>query len=547
MPISPPSPPSSPPPSPPPSAPSPTPAAGSPFTRAWHAARSNLQLTVSAGVIALIVLWGLASPATLGTFFGTLLASITRNFGWLYLWVVLGLVGLALFLALSRYGDLKLGDEDEEPEFSTATWFAMLFAAGMGIGLVFWGVAEPVSHYGLPPPGVAAQTPEAAGAAMRYAFFHWGLHPWAIYGVVGLAIAFFQFRRQAPALVSSATESLPWRGMRHLSPLVNVLAVVATAFGVAASLGMGAAQINGGLQAVFGIPVGPWPQAAIIVVTTAMFITSAVSGVDRGIKWLSSANLLLAALLALAVFLIGPTVSLVNTFTNTLGAYLSEFVRTSLRMSPFRDSSWVGDWTIFYWSWWIAWSPFVGLFIARVSRGRTIREFVLGTVIAPSLVGFMWFSIFGGTALHLEIFQQVPLSAAAQADPATAMFAMFSAMPLGMAMSIVATVLVVVFFVTSGDSATLVLGTMSTRGDPDPSARVKIAWGLLVAGIALSLLFAGGLQAVQTATIVFALPFALVLVLMAVALLRAVREDHEAERLRERALRRRMREMVMRE
>lgn len=535
------------PPSPPPSAPSPPPAAGSPLSRAWRAAGSNLQLTASAGLIASIVLWGLASPATLGTFFGTLLASITRNFGWLYLWVVLGLVGLALFLALSRYGDLKLGDEDEEPQFSTATWFAMLFAAGMGIGLVFWGVAEPVSHYGLPPPGVAAQTPEAAGAAMRYAFFHWGLHPWAIYGVVGLAIAFFQFRRQAPALVSSATESLPWRGMRHLSPLVNVLAVVATAFGVAASLGMGAAQINGGLQAVFGIPVGPWPQAAIIVVTTAMFITSAVSGVDRGIKWLSSANLLLAALLALAVFLIGPTVSLVNTFTNTLGSYLSEFVRTSLRMSPFRDSSWVGDWTIFYWSWWIAWSPFVGLFIARVSRGRTIREFVLGTVIAPSLVGFMWFSIFGGTALHLEIFQQVPLSAAAQADPATAMFAMFSAMPLGMAMSIVATVLVVVFFVTSGDSATLVLGTMSTRGDPDPSARVKIAWGLLVAGIALSLLFAGGLQAVQTATIVFALPFALVLVLMAVALLRAVREDHEAERLRERALRRRMREMVMRE
>ena len=190
-----------------------------------------------------------------------------------YLWVVLGLVGLAFFLALSRYGDLKLGDEDDEPEFSTPTWFAMLFAAGMGIGLVFWGVAEPVSHYGLPPPGIAPQTPEAAGAAMRYAFFHWGLHPWAIYGIVGLAIAFFQFRRQAPALVSSATESLPWRGMRRLSPAVNVLAVVATAFGVAASLGMGAAQINGGLQAVFGVPVGPWPQAAIILVTTALFLS----------------------------------------------------------------------------------------------------------------------------------------------------------------------------------------------------------------------------------------------------------------------------------
>ncbi|MFD2299098.1 BCCT family transporter [Paracidovorax citrulli] len=530
-----------------PSASPPPPGHTSLIARARSAALGNLQLTVSAGMIAVVVLWGLVSPASLGTFFGTLLSDITRNFGWLYLWVVLGLVGLALFLALSRYGDLKLGDEDEEPEFSAATWFAMLFAAGMGIGLVFWGVAEPISHYGLPPPGIVPQTPEAAGAAMRYAFFHWGLHPWAIYGIVGLTIAFFQFRRQAPALVSSATESLPWRGMRHLSPLVNVLAVVATAFGVAASLGMGAAQINGGLQAVFGVPVGPWSQAAIIVVTTALFITSAVSGVERGVKWLSSANLMLAALLALAVFLLGPTVSLVNTFTNTLGAYLSEFVRTSLRMSPFRDSSWVGDWTIFYWSWWIAWSPFVGLFIARVSRGRTIREFVLGTVIAPTLVGFLWFSIFGGTALHLEIFRQVPLAAAAQADPATAMFAMFGAMPMGLAMSVVATMLVIVFFITSGDSATLVLSTMSTRGDPNPSARVKIVWGLLVAGIALSLLFAGGLQAVQTATIVFALPFALVLLLMAVALMRAVREDHEAERRRERALRRRMREMAMRE
>ncbi|ABM32609.1 BCCT family transporter [Paracidovorax citrulli] len=530
-----------------PSASPPPPGHTSLIARARSAALGNLQLTVSAGMIAVVVLWGLVSPASLGTFFGTLLSDITRNFGWLYLWVVLGLVGLALFLALSRYGDLKLGDEDEEPEFSAATWFAMLFAAGMGIGLVFWGVAEPISHYGLPPPGIVPQTPEAAGAAMRYAFFHWGLHPWAIYGIVGLTIAFFQFRRQAPALVSSATESLPWRGMRHLSPLVNVLAVVATAFGVAASLGMGAAQINGGLQAVFGVPVGPWSQAVIIVVTTALFITSAVSGVERGVKWLSSANLMLAALLALAVFLLGPTVSLVNTFTNTLGAYLSEFVRTSLRMSPFRDSSWVGDWTIFYWSWWIAWSPFVGLFIARVSRGRTIREFVLGTVIAPTLVGFLWFSIFGGTALHLEIFRQVPLAAAAQADPATAMFAMFGAMPMGLAMSVVATMLVIVFFITSGDSATLVLSTMSTRGDPNPSARVKIVWGLLVAGIALSLLFAGGLQAVQTATIVFALPFALVLLLMAVALMRAVREDHEAERRRERALRRRMREMAMRE
>ena len=501
-------------------------------------------LLASMAIIATVVVWGLAAPAALDRFFGGALASITRNFGWLYLWVVLGLVLLALFLAASRYGDLKLGDEDDEPAFSVGAWFAMLFAAGMGIGLVFWGVAEPISHYLKPPPGIVAGTPEAAGAAMRYAFFHWGLHPWAIYGIVGLAIGFFQFRRKAPALVSSATESLPWRGMRRLSPVVNVLATVATAFGVAASLGMGATQINGGLHAVFGVPVGTTAQAAIIVVTTAMFIASAVSGVERGVKWLSIGNLVLAALLALVVFVLGPTVAIVDTFTNTLGAYVSEFVRTSLRMSPFRDSSWVGDWTIFYWAWWVSWSPFVGLFIARVSRGRTIRQFLVGTVLAPTLVGFMWFAIFGGTALNLEIFHGARLGAAVQSDAATAMFAMFNALPMGTAMSVVATVLVVVFFVTSGDSATLVLGMMSTGGDPNPRAWIKVAWGMLVAAIALSLLFAGGLQAVQTATIVFALPFAFVLVLMAVALLLAVRQDWDDEQRRDKALRKKMRALV---
>lgn len=503
-----------------------------------------MQLFVSAGLIGLVVLWGLLSPATLDASVNAALAAITRNFGWLYLWVVLGLVLLAAVLAFSRYGDLKLGGEDDEPEFSTGAWFSMLFAAGMGIGLVFWGVAEPLSHYADPPPGFVAGTPDAANAAMRYAFFHWGLHPWAIYGVVGLAMAFFQFRRGGSSLVSTATEALPWHFVRRLSPLFNVLAVVATAFGVAASLGMGASQINSGLNAVFGLPIGPLSQAGIIVVTTILFITSALSGVDRGIKWLSSANLALAGLLALAVLLLGPTVSIIDTFTNTLGAYLSDLVRMSLRMTPFRTTSWVGDWTIFYWAWWVSWSPFVGLFIARVSRGRTIREFLLGTVLAPTLVGFAWFAIFGGAGLNMEIFGHVPLAAAVKADVSTAIFAMFDAMPFGTVMSVVATVLVIVFFVTSGDSATLVLSMMSSGGNPNPSARVKLVWGVLVAGIALSLMLAGGLQALQTATIVFALPFSVVVVLMAVAAVRAIAEDWREERRRERALRRRMEQLV---
>jgi glycine betaine transporter len=498
----------------------------------------------SAGFILLVVLWGILAPDNMAAVFDDVLASLTRNFGWLYLWIVLGLVLFAAFLALSRYGNLKLGGGDEEPEFSAGSWFAMLFAAGMGIGLVFWGVAEPVSHYVTAPPGITPGTPEAANAAMRYVFFHWGLHPWAVYGIVALAIAFFQYRRQGDALISTATSALPWRPVRSLAGLFNGLAVVATAFGVAASLGMGALQINSGLQAVFGIAINETWQVAIIVVTTAVFITSSVTGVEKGIKLLSNFNMALAALLALAVFVLGPTVAIIDTLTNTLGSYLSDIVRMSLRATPFRDSNWVGTWTIFYWAWWISWSPFVGLFIARVSRGRTIREFILGTVLAPSLAAFLWFSIFGGSALTMQIWQHVPIAAAVKNDVATALFTMFGAMPFGTVMSVVATVLVLVFFVTSGDSAVLVLGMMSSGGNPNPPARVKIVWGALVAGIAISLLLAGGLKAVQTATIVFALPFTLVIVLMVIALWRAMRADWIEQQQREREMRKRLREMV---
>ena len=505
-----------------------------------------MQMLCSAGFIFLIVLWGIIAPDNMASVFDTMLASLTRNFGWFYLWVVLGLVLFAAYVAFSRYGNLRLGGEDDEPEFSMGSWFAMLFAAGMGIGLVFWGVAEPVSHYVTAPPGITPGTPEAANAAMRYVFFHWGIHPWAVYSVVALAIAFFQYRRGGNSLISTVTESLPWRPVRAMSGLFNGLAVVATAFGVAASLGVGALQINSGLNAVFGLSITPTSQVAIIVVTAAMFITSAVSGVEKGVKLLSNINMIMAALLALVVFLLGPTVAIIDTFTNTLGSYASELFRMSLRATPFRDSSWVANWTIFYWAWWISWSPFVGLFIARVSRGRTIREFIIGTVLAPSLAAFVWFSIFGGTALYMEIWQHVPLSESVKADVATALFALFDAMPFGSIMSVVATLLVVVFFVTSGDSAVLVLGMMSRGGDANPPTRTKLIWGVLIAGIAISLLLAGGIDAVQTATILFALPFALVIVLMVIALWRALREDWLVEARREREIRRKMREMASR-
>lgn len=504
------------------------------------ASRPAVPLLLAAPLIAAIVAWGLVAPASLAAVFDSLLAATTHNLGWYYLWLVLALVVFAVWLAFGRYGGLKLGADDEEPQFSTPAWFAMLFAAGMGIGLVFWGVAEPLSHYGKPPPGIAAHTPEAAHAAMRHSFFHWGLHPWAIYSVVALAIAFFHFRRGRPALVSAAAVARPGNWARRLGPVADTLAVIATAFGVAASLGLGAMQINSGLQRVAGVPVGPAAQFAIIGVTTLLFVASSVSGVERGIKWLSSANLVLAGLLAAAVLLLGPTVAIVDTFTTTLGGYASEFVRMSLRTTPFRDDDWVATWTVFYWAWWLSWSPFVGLFIARVSRGRTVRQFVVGTMLAPTLAAMLWFSVFGGAALNLEILHAVPLEAAVKGDVSTAMFALFDALPLSGLLAAAATVLVLVFFVTSGDSATLVLAMLSTRR-PDAGAGVKVLWGVFVAGIAAALLASGGLRALQTATIVFALPFSVVVVLMAVALARGLEEDWREERDRERALRRQLR------
>jgi glycine betaine transporter len=503
-----------------------------------------MQLFLTASFILIIVLWGIVAPASLGTNFDSALAVITRNFGWLYLWVVLALVIFAAFLAFSRYGNLKLGGEEDEPEFSLGAWFAMLFAAGMGIGLVFWGVAEPMSHYTIAPPGIAANTPEAANAAMRYSFFHWGVHPWAVYSVVALAIAFFQYRRQGAALISASTDTLPWRPIRHAAGLFNGLAVIATAFGVAASLGMGALQINSGLETVFGVAVSTRAQVTIILASTVLFLSSALTGVTRGIKWLSSLNMVIAALLAAAVFLLGPTIVIIDTFTNTLGSYLSDFVRMSLRMTPFRDSSWVGATTNNNTPTTKTMTPFVGLFIARVSRGRTIREFITMTVLAPSMAAFLWFSIFGGTALHMEIWQGIPIAEAVKSDVSTALFTMFNAMPFSLIMSVAATLLVLVFFVTSADSATLVLSMMSSGGNPNPPAKVKALWGVLVEGVAISLLLSGGIEAVQTATIVFALPFAIVILLMGIALWRAIREDWREEQRKERELRQRMRKMM---
>ncbi|CAI8892051.1 Glycine betaine transporter OpuD [Brevibacillus sp. IT-7CA2] len=481
---------------------------------------------ISLVIVFVIVLFGAISPELFASAASHVLKVTTTNFGWFYLIVTFGFLIFCIFLAFSRYGQIPLGSDDDEPEYSLPTWFAMLFSAGMGIGLVFWGVAEPVSHYFSPPAGVTGQTTEAAQTALRYAFFHWGLHPWGIYALIALALAYFQFRKGAKGLISSTFG--PLLGERIHGPIgkgIDILAVIATAFGVATSLGLGTLQINGGLSHLFGLPSNTTVQIVIISIITVLFLLSATTGLDRGIKYLSNTNLALALLLLLLTLVLGPTSFIFDAFTSTLGSYLNNLISMSLRLTPFTQGTWVANWTLFYWSWWIAWAPFVGMFIARVSKGRTIKEFVICVMLVPSLLSFIWFSVFGGTALHLEIFDQAAIGAAVQRDISTALFLALEQLPMGYILAVVAILLIITFFITSADSAIFVLGMLSSDGNLDPSNRVKITWGVLQSAIAIVLLLSGGLEGLQTASIVAALPFTVIMVLMCFSLVMALQEE----------------------
>jgi len=498
-------------------------------------------------VIALAVIAALA-PQPFEAMSSAALAAVIQYAGWLYLLIVFLTLLFLGYLAFGPAARLRIGGGDAEPQFTNAAWLSMLFAAGMGIGLVFWGAAEPISHVLTPPEGLEARTPAAARAAMRYTFFHWGLHPWAIYALMGLAFAWFQYNRNGRGLISDLLE--PLIGPRHLGwigKLVNIVAVVATAIGVATTLGFGTMQISAGMDRVFGIPAKLGTQLSVIAVCFVLYMASSVSGVDRGIKWLSSLNLTLAGILLLAVALLGPTSFIFDTFTTSLGSYLDHLVEMSLRMAPFSASTWVADWTIFYWAWWISWSPFVGAFIARVSYGRTVREFVLGVVVVPSLLGFLWFSTFGGTALWGQIFGGVDMVGALASGHETVLFRMYETLPLSSLLSGLTIVLLVIFFVTSADSAVLVLGSMSSESAGDPTLPRKFAWGIAIALIAATMLMAGGLKALQTLVIVVALPFALLMVAVMVGLDRVLRQEVVREKAEERRARRAIAQWIARE
>ncbi|QHW37293.1 BCCT family transporter [Staphylococcus ursi] len=476
---------------------------------------------ISAIIIFAIVLIGVFIPTQFGEFTNTIKLWITDKLGWYYLILTTIIVFFCIFLIFSPIGKLKLGRPNDKPEFNTVSWFAMLFSAGMGIGLVFYGAAEPISHFASPP-NADPQSTEAFTESLRSTFFHWGFHAWAVYGVVALALAYAQFRKGEPGLLSKTLRPILGDHVDGvIGTIIDVLAVFATVIGVAVSLGMGALQISGGLNYLFGLPNTIVTQSIIIVIVTILFIMSAWSGLSKGIQYLSNLNIGLGTLLLLAGLIVGPTVLILNMFTSSTGSLLNSFLFNSFDAAATNPQKreWMSDWTLYYWGWWLSWSPFVGVFIARVSKGRSIREFISGVLLVPVIVSFIWFSVFGVLGIetakkHKEIFD---LSAETQ------LFGVFNHIPLGIVLSIIALLLIASFFITSADSATFVLGMQTTNGSLNPSAFTKVTWGIAQSLIAFVLLLSGGgdgetgLNALQSAAIISALPFSFIVILMMIS------------------------------
>jgi glycine betaine transporter len=488
----------------------------------------TLVFWIALAILLFFMVFGIFVPQAFENFTASLREQISSTLGWYYLLVVTGFVGVCAFIVVSPFGKIKLGKPDDKPDYSYLTWFAMLFSAGMGIGLVFWGAAEPISHFMTDAPIAETGSDAAILEAMRYSFFHWGVHAWAIYAVVAMALAYFKFRHDAPGLISGTlTPVLGKYAKGPVGNMVDIIAVVATVIGVSSTLGFGAVQINGGLDYLLGIGNNFTIQFLIICVVTVLFMISAYTGLNRGIKILSNVNLWLAFTLFIFMFAFGPTLFNLNLFTESLGMYIQQLPSMSFRIAPFNEDerAWIDGWTIFYWAWWISWSPFVGSFIARVSKGRTLREFVLGVLLVPSVVGFFWFAVFGGSGIFLEQSGQAVLSDLA---PEAALFAVLGNFPLGAVMSVIAIMLISTFFITSADSGTFILGMQTTNGSLTPPKTVKLIWGLMLSATASTLLFTGGLQGLENAMIIAALPFSVIMILMTYSLIKSLQIEKNA-------------------
>ena len=480
---------------------------------------------ISALLILFFILITLLVGEPMEQVFAGIQDNISENAGWFFVLAVNLFLVFSLAIAFGKFGDIRLGGRNAEPEFSKTAWFAMLFSAGMGIGILFWSVGEPVLHFATPPTGTGG-TVLSAQKSMQYTFLHWGFHAWGIYALVGLSLAFFTFNKKLPLTISSVFHPLLGEKIHGgLGKTINILAVVATLFGLATSLGLGVQQVSAGLSHLAGLPDTVTVQVILITLITLAATGSVVAGLSAGVKRLSQMNIVIGAIFLFFMLIVGPTIFIMGSFVQNLGAYLQNFFELSFWTETYHQSDWQKSWTVFYWAWWISWSPFVGMFIARISRGRTIKEFILGVLIVPSLITFLWLSSFGGSALFLELNGIADLSTAVQSNVATSLFVLLEQFPLGTITSIVGIFLVTSFFVTSSDSGSLVIDSLTAGGKLDAPVPQRIFWAMTEGAVAAVLLIGGGLGALQTAAIITGLPFALILMIMSYSLVLGLREE----------------------
>lgn len=481
----------------------------------------------SASIVLLAAIVATIIPTEFRTASESIYGWISNYFSWFFMIAVFGFGVFLIFLALSPYGRIKLGGDQSKPEFSFRSWIGMLFSAGLGVGLVFFGVAEPMSHYMISPfMGGPIEDEGAARMAMGYSFFHWGISQWSIFGVAGLAIGYSQYRKQKNGLVSTSLEPLFGTDYNQKArKSIDILAVIATVTGMATSVGLGIMQMDGGLNIAFGIPSGPLTQIILTALMTGLFILSTTTGLKRGIKWLSNLNMILAAVITIFVMAVGPFTFIMESIIVGLGDYLSNYVSYSLRMQPYSGEDWVQEWTVFYWAWVIAWSPFIGSFVARVSKGRTIREYVLGILIVPPILSFLWIGALGGTAIYSDLFNGTNIGGIVLENDTAALFALFDQLPMTTIFSALAILLIFTFLVTSADSATFIVAGMTSGNTENPQMRLKIIWGVLLGLLTVTLIIAGGLTSLQAASLLAGLPFGIVLILMIVSVSKALRRE----------------------
>ncbi len=478
----------------------------------------------SAAIIIGFVVISIIFNQMIGNFFTSFLRTITETTGWFFTSAVNIILAFILYLMFSKYGEIRLGGDDAEPDFSTLSWFAMLFSAGMGIGLLFYGVAEPMFHY-LSPPFGEGRTIESARLAMGFTFMHWGLHAWSVYALIALALAFFSFNKGQPLSIRSIFYPILGEKIHGLwGNIIDILATVATLFGVATSLGIGVQQINAGFAHLFGIEQNHTVQLILIAVITAIATISVVRGLDAGIRKLSEINIWLALSLLLFVFICGPTLFILNSFFENTGSYLQLFPKIATWNEALENTGWQNSWTVFYWAWWIAWSPFVGMFIARVSRGRTIREFLMGVLCIPTIVTFLWMTVFGDSALYIELFGGGGIADAVTENVPLSLFLLLERFPLSYISSILGVLVVISFFVTSSDSGSMVIDIITAGGNPDPPIPQRLFWAILEGVVAGALLLGGGLTALQSAVVATGLPFGIVLIILCFSLKKGLNE-----------------------